>query len=309
MAETHLPRNLIEAVRYFSDPEVCVQFVASLRWADGPICPQCGGREHSYLTTRRIWKCKNKECHKQFSVKVGTIFEDSALGLDKWLVAIWLIANSKNGISSHELARGTGMTQKSAWFVLHRIRLAMQTGTFEMLSGETEVDETIVGGKGHFMHASRKARGGMNNKTIVAGALNRSEDGASQVHAQVVPNGWAGTLQKHVHTYVEPGSTLYTDANASYQGLWNSYQHESVNHSAAEYVRGRVSTNGIENFWALLKRGIKGTYVQVAPEHVSRYVDERVFTFNNRDLDDLGRFRTVLERISGRRLTYAQLTS
>ena len=137
MAKDTAPRTLIEAIRHFSDPDVCVAFVASLRWPDGPVCPKCEGTEHSYLTTRRLWKCKT--CKRQFSVKVGTIFEASPIGLDKWLAAIWLIANSKNGISSHELGRSVGLTQKSAWFVLHRVRLAMQTGSFAKFSGEIEV--------------------------------------------------------------------------------------------------------------------------------------------------------------------------
>src|SRR5438132_2140116 len=151
-----LPETLLEAIRYFQDPDVAVDFVAKLRWPDGPKCPACGGKDHSYLKTRRLWKCK--ACKKQHSVKVGTIFEDSAIGLDKWLASIWLIANAKNGISSHELGRSVGLTQKSAWFVLHRIRLAMQTKTFDRLTGEVEVDETFVGGKAKFMHQDVRRR-------------------------------------------------------------------------------------------------------------------------------------------------------
>src|SRR6058998_609267 len=160
-----LPKTLLEATRYFSDLDVCIDFVAKLRWPDGPICPRCEGREHSYLTTRRLWKCK--ACKKQFSVKVGSIFEDSAIPLDKWMIAIWLIANSKNGISSHELGRALGIAQKSAWFVNHRISLAMQEGSFEKFDGEVEVDETFVGGKAVNMHpARRKSRP---DKVVVAG--------------------------------------------------------------------------------------------------------------------------------------------
>lgn len=158
MAENRLPQTLMEAVRYFADPDVCVQFVASLRWENGPVCPACGGTEHSFLTTRRLWKCKNRDCRKQFSVKVGTIFEDSAISLDKWLCSIWLIANAKNGISSYELGRSVGISQKSAWFVLHRIRLAMQIGNFDKFGGEVETDETFVGGSGRFMHQSKKSK-------------------------------------------------------------------------------------------------------------------------------------------------------
>src|SRR6266540_2989589 len=175
MSKKRLPENLLEAVRYFSDLDVATEYVAKLRWPSGPVCPKCGGVEHSYLTTRRIWKCK--ACKKQFSVKVGTVFEDSPLGLDKWLPAVWLAANSKNGISSHELGRALGTTQKSAWFMLHRIRLAMQTGSFEKFSGTVEVDETYIGGKARNMHAhvrKQKITGtGPGNKVAVLGMIER----------------------------------------------------------------------------------------------------------------------------------------
>jgi len=306
-----LPTTLIEAIRYFSDQDVCVEYVAKLRWEDGPVCPACGGTEHSYLTTRRLWKCKNRECHKQFSVKVGTIFEDSAIPLDKWLAAIWLIANSKNGISSHELGRAIGITQKSAWFVLHRIRLAMQVGHF-MLDGEVEVDETLIGGLGENMHRVRHAAEGIDrgnrNKQTVVGARERGEGG--RVRAKVVKDRKKRTLLPFVQDNVIPGATVYTDESSSYLDLrWEGFKHAAVNHQKREYVRGVVTTNGIENFWSLLKRGIKGTYVQVDPAHLFRYVDERTFTFNERNLTDLGRFSLLLSRVSGKRLTYAELIS
>jgi transposase-like protein len=315
MSTNRLPTSLLEAVRYFSDPEVCVQFVAGLRWSDGPVCPACGGTEHSYLTTRRIWKCKNKECRKQFSVKVGTIFEDSAIPLDKWLCSIWLIANSKNGISSHELGRAVGLTQKSAWFVLHRIRLAMRTGSFQKFDGEIETDETWVGGRAINMHKTARDRrkvtqGGVAHQTMVVGSLQRAtDDKPSQVHAEPMPDTEWDSPRAHVRRTVEPGADLYTDAAQVYRQLRSEYKHQSVDHSRAEYVRGSVGTNGIENFWSLLKRGITGTYVAVDPEHLWRYVDERVFTFNLRNLTDLERFQTVLRRVAGRRLTYAGLTA
>jgi transposase-like protein len=277
------------------------------------VCPACGGTEHSYLTTRRIWKCKNKECRKQFSVKVGSIFEDSAIPLDKWLISIWLIANSKNGISSYELARSVGISQKSGWFVLHRIRLAMRTKSFDRMTGEVEVDETFVGGLGKNMHAKRKRElGGSGlalNKTVVVGALERGDDDKpSQVRASVIPRRDAPVLQGYVRENVEPGSALYSDMHPAYWALKDTYDHASIDH-LAEYVRGRVHTNGIENFWTLLKRGLKGTYVHADPEHLHRYVDERVFTFNERYKGDLGRFVSVLRACAGRRLTYAELTA
>ena len=229
------PRTLLEAVRYFADQDVCAEYVASLRWPNGPECPSCGGTEHSYLTTRRLWKCK--ACKRQFSVKVGTIFEDSPLGLDKWLPAIWLIANSKNGISSHELGRAVGVTQKSSWFMLHRIRLAMQTGSFARFTGEVEVDETFIGGKARNMHAAKRAQkrgsaGRISDKTVVAGALRRSDDGKpSKVQAFAVPNTGMGTLHGVVRATVEPGSAVYTDENRSYSGLDSDYAHKTVNHA------------------------------------------------------------------------------
>jgi transposase-like protein len=302
-----LPATLLEAIRYFGDIEVATEFVAKLRWPSGPVCPNCGGVEHSYLSTRRLWKCK--ECKKQYSVKVGTIFEDSPLGLDKWLPAVWLIANSKNGISSHELARSLGVTQKSAWFMLHRIRLAMQTGSFNKLDGEVEVDETFIGGKARNMHKDVRARKitgrgrAPGHKTIIVGVKQR--DG--EVRARIVPDTKRKTLPGTIADNVATGTRVYTDAYHSYHGLDQHYAHETVDH-AESYVDGRAHTNGLENFWSLLKRGLNGTYVSVEPFHLFRYLDERLATYNLRELDDYGRFATVLKAAAGRRLTYAELT-
>jgi transposase-like protein len=307
MSKKSQPTSLIEAIRYFSDLDVCNDFVAKLRWPNGPVCPRCGCVEYSYLTTRRVWKCK--ACKKQYSVKLGAIFEESRLGLDKWLPAVWLVANSKNGISSHELGRALGITQKSAWFMLHRIRLAMQSETF-MLSGEVEVDETFVGGKGENMHRSVRERRGMSkgggsiDKTVVLGMRERS---SGKVRAEVVPNVKGDTLKPRVHDAVEAGSAIYTDQWNGYTGLESRFDHETVNHIET-YVEGRVHTNGIENFWALLKRGLNGTYVSVEPFPLFRYHDERVFTYNLRDRTDYGRFEAVLSAAAGHRLTYAEVT-
>ncbi len=311
MSETpgqRLPTTLVEAIRYFEDPDVCNDFVAQLRWPDGPVCPRCEGTEHSYLTTRRLWKCKS--CKRQFSVKQGTIFEDSPIKLKNWLASIWLIANSKNGISSYELARAIGLSQKSAWFVLHRIRLAMRTGSFDKFDGEVEVDETFVGGMGENMHSHRRpGRGFPKHHSMVVGSLQRGRDGQpSQVRAEVQLSPEWQSPRSHVRENVEEGADLYTDGSITYLPLRGDYKHQFVDHSAGEYVRGRVGTNGIENFWALLKRGLHGTYVAVDPEHLFRYVDERAFTFNERDLTDLGRFSLVLQRVAGRRLTWNALT-
>jgi transposase-like protein len=307
-----LPSTLVEAIRYFDDTDLCIQYVAQLRWAEGPICPTCQGTEHSYLTTRRVWKCKS--CKRQFSVKQGTIFEDSPIKLKNWLAAIWLIANSKNGISSYELGKAIGVCQKTAWFMLHRIRLAMRTGSFERFSGETEVDETFVGGKLGNKHKWRraefqKARKSLTHgKTIVVGAKNRE---TGKVTAKVVNERGVDTLVGFIGDTVDPtDSHVFTDAWKPYRGLRHvGIPHSWVDHGGEKYVEGRVHTNGIENFWALLKRGIHGTYVQIDPRHLMRYVDERVFTYNLRTLTDYERFQMVLRHVSGRRLTYAELTA
>lgn len=299
------PETLLEAIRYFSDPDVCVRYVAAMRWPKGPTCPRCGGLDHSYLTTRRLWKCK--ACKRQFSVKVGTIFEDSPIGLDKWLAAIWMIANAKNGVSSHEVARSLGITQKSAWFLLHRIRLAMQTRTFEKATGEVEVDETFIGGAARFMHMDVRARKikhrGPSDKTAVLGILERG----GEVRAMQVDDVKKRTLAPRIREHVAAGSAIYTDDHMSYDDLHEDYAHEVVDH-AERYVNGQVHTNGMENFWSLLKRGLKGTYISVEPFHLFRYLDEQVFRFNRRKYNDHARFLLVLQSVAGRRLTFSGLT-
>jgi transposase-like protein len=305
------PKTLQQAIQYFSDPEVCVQTVAELRWPDGVTCPACEGKEHYYLKTQRRWKCK--ECGRQFSVKLGTIFEDSAIGLDKWLVAFWLVANCKNGISSYELSRDLGVTQKTAWFMLHRIRLAMKNNSLFKIGGTggsgVEVDETFVGGKVKNMHKDRRLRynqqRGAVGKTVVMGMLDRD---TREVRATVIPNVKRETLQTEVLQTVKYGSTVYTDSHVGYDKLHYRFVHEFVNHME-KYVDGQVHTNGIENFWSLLKRTLSGTYVAVEPFHMMRYVDEQVFRFNNRkDKTDSDRFDAALKQISGKRLTYAEVT-
>jgi transposase-like protein len=262
----NFPKTLQEAIKYFSDKETCTTFMAQLRWPDGVTCPNCKGKAVSYLSTRHMWKCKNKECTKQFSVKVGTIMEDSPLGLDKWLAAIWLIANAKNGISSYEIHRGIGVTQKSAWFLLHRIRLAM-TGTFEKLGGQVEVDETYIGGLARNMHRDKrekKIKGtGGSGKVAVMGLLERN----GKVRAKVICDATQATLHGEVKCHVEPGAELFTDGWKGYSGLRADYIHQVIDH-AEKYVDGQIHTNGIENFWSLLKRTIKGTYVSVEPFHL-----------------------------------------
>lgn len=305
--QTHkTPRTLLEAVRYFADEDVAHSYAATLRWPEGPSCPRCGCREYSYLTTRKLWKCKDRNCRYQYSLKKNTIFEDSPLGFDKWLPAIWLLVNAKNGISSHELARALGIHQESAWHMLGRIRLAMELGSFEKLSGEVEADETYVGGRGSNMHKSEKAKyGGQRGtayKTPVLGMIER--DG--KVVAKVVVNTKRRTIQSEVRSHVRPGSNVYSDSHASYTGLEGDYDHQTIDHAVA-YVDGKISTNQIENFWALMKRALKGTYVSVRPEHLQRYVTEEVYRFNARHGNDGARFAGVLGQTEGKRLTYDEL--
>lgn len=302
------PQTLIEVIRFFSDLDVATRYMAKLRWPDGPVCPACGlvDEKHYYLKTRRKWKCRS--CRRQFSVKAGTIFEDSPIGLDKWLAAIWLLGNCKNGISSYELHRSIGVTQKTAWFMLHRIRTAMQTGSFEKkLSGEVEADETFVGGKAKNMHKKKreeKIQGrGASGKAIVMGLLERH----GEVRTRVVPDTKKKTLHVEVRENVEPGSELYTDALKSYEGLDPEYVHQVIDH-AEKYAEGKVHTNGLENFWSLVKRCFHGTYVSAEPFHLFRYLDEEAFRFNNREDNDAVRFSKIAKSVAGRRLTYAQLT-
>jgi transposase-like protein len=305
------PKTLQQAIVYFSDPQRAFDYALKLRWADGKVtCPRCGGAKHSFIKTRRIWFCY--DCKKQFSLKVGTIFEDSPLGLDKWMIAFWVLSNCKNGISSYELARTLGISQTSAWFVLQRVRLVMRDEFFGSKlggdGGEIEVDESFIGGKARNMHVSERKRRitgtGTKDKTAVMGILERG----GKIRTKVVPNRRKKVLQDEVRKHVTAGSALYSDALLSYEGLATDYAHEVVDH-AVRYVDGRVHTNGLENFWSLLKRGISGTYVSVEPFHLHRYLDEQTFRYNNRkDMNDGQRFELAMSQVFGKRLTYDQLT-
>jgi hypothetical protein len=302
----------MDAIRFFADPDVALEFMVSLRWPNGVACPTCGEVEPRFIATRRMWECKSKHPRKQFSVKVGTIMEDSPIGLDKWLATIWMIANDKNGISSYEVARAIGVTQKSAWFMLHRIRLAMEDGTFNKASGTVEVDETYIGGKARNMHKSKRPNvDGMVGKAAVLGFLERADEkGKSKVRATTIANPKRATLQPKLHENIAEGSNVYTDGAGGYRYMADVFSHGVVNHDAGEYViEGGVHTNGIENFWSLLKRGLHGTYVSVEPFHLFRYLDEQVFRFNSRELSDGDRFLVLLRSLAGKRLTYEQLTS
>jgi transposase-like protein len=319
------PRTLQEAIIYFSDPDRAFDYAVSLRWPDGKVvCPRCSSdsnypiRSKTKRGTRRLWLCRG--CEKQFTIKVGTIFEDSPLPIDKWMMAFWMLVNCKNGISSVEVHKAIGITQKSAWFMLQRLRTALHNRSFgftRKMGGpgtELEADETFVGGLTKNMHKDRKARlyeqGGFHGgKTAVQGIFDRE---ARQVRAHVVPDVKRETLQNAVLRNVKYGSTVYTDNAVGYDLLHSRFVHDVVNH-AETYVKGRVHTNGLENFWSLLKRGLRGTYVAVEPFHLTRYIDEQVFRFNNRatkdnPLNDSDRFALAMSQVAGRRLTYADLT-
>lgn len=313
------PKTLVEAIRYYSDPDVCLTTMVEARWPNGVTCPTCGDANPRFIATRRLWECRDKHPRRQFSAKVGTIFEDSPLGLEKWFPAVWLIANAKNGVSSHELGRALGVTQKTAWFMLHRIRLAMKSGTFMKLAGQVEGDETFIGPDTAKMHRKRLAKlhadmgtEGKVSKAIVAGLLERGDKGKgkdrrkSRVHAEVVQAVTVLDLVPPIHDNVQPGSEIITDGHRAYWAVRDQYIHSVIDHTTA-YVKGHVHTNGIENFWSLLKRMIHGTYVGVSAFHLGAYVDEEVFRFNERGDDDGGRFAKVLGRVTGRRLTYETL--
>lgn len=302
-----LPNTLIEAVRYFADETVCQEYMKRIKWPDGKIvCPKCGGESVTPIKGRPKMQCNSRACKKQFSYKVDTIFEGSPLPLGHWFTAIWSVANCKNGISSHELARALGVTQKTAWFMLHRIRLAMETNSFEKLSGEVESDETFIGGKAKNMHKHKRekaitGRGGA-GKAVVQGVLQRG----GEMRTFVVKNTESETLRGNVLRNVDRRATVYTDSHASYEDLKNSYLHHTIDHSV-EYVRDRVHVNGVENFWSLFKRTLKGTYTHVAPWHLHRYAAEQTYRFNTRRAPDGGRFLALLHRVLGRRITYREL--
>ena len=304
------PKTLHQVIRHF-DADTAHDFFVSLRWPDGVRCPRCDSARVSFISTRKVWTCMDCTTQKQFSVKVGTVFEGSPIKLDKWFAAMWLITNAKNGVSSYEIHRALGVTQKTGWFMMHRIRVAMQTGSFlkDKIGGIVEVDESFIGGKARFMHkGKRKAQGtGPVAMTPVMGLLERAtKDRASRVIVEMLETTKKPELQANVRHYVLKGSTVNTDELKSYEGLSDDYTHQVINHAEC-YVRGNVHTNGMENFWSLLKRGIKGTYVSVEPFHLFRYLAEQVFRFNERKTDDQGRFLNTIGNVFGKRLTYKKL--
>ena len=306
MNKQRVPKTMLEAVRQFADPDAAHDFFVQIRFPNGVACPRmgCGSATVAFMPKHRRWYCN--DCKRQFSAKVGTIFEDSAIGLDKWLPAIWLIASNRNGISSYELSRALDVTQKTAWFMLHRIREAMQDKAFTKLAGPVESDETFIGGRKRGIREPGKLNprwpGGY-GKSIVQGIVQRKGD----VRAFVVPSTKKATLTDKIRQHVEPGAVVYTDALPSYAKL-DEYTHYVINH-AIEYVNGHIHTNSIEAFWSVLKRTLKGTYVAPRTEHLQRYIEEQVFRFNQRHESDGPRFAKATKGVDGKRLTYKSLTS
>jgi transposase-like protein len=302
------PKTLQEAILYFANPTNCREYLVARRWANGVTCPRCGSQNVLFLEKYNRWHCRGKHDAPQFTLKTGTVMEDSPVGLDKWLTAMWQIVNCKNGVSSYEIHRAIGVTQKTAWFMNHRIRFALGIGAVDKLSGEVEADETFIGGKARNMHVAQRRRRitgtGTKDKTAVMGILQRG----GEVRATVVPNRKRHALQAEVKKHVQAGAALYTDALLSYEGLESEYAHQVVDH-AVQYVDGKVHTNGLENFWSLLKRGIAGTYVSVEPFHLFRYLDEQTFRYNHREgLNDRDRFDIAVRQMVGKRLTFDKLT-
>jgi hypothetical protein len=303
------PKTLQDAIIYFSDPINCREYLVARRWPKGVICPKCGSKNVLFLEKYNRWHCREKHQSPQFTIKTGTLMEDSPIGLDKWLTAIWMIVNCKNGVSSYEIHRALGVTQKTAWFLDHRIRLMLEDEYRNTLSGTIEMDETFIGGKVKNMHKSKRPKGpgvsgkpvGSTAKTIVVGLVERG----GRVKAQVVKERTCEVLSQIAHDNIEAGSTLITDEWGGYNTA--NFERAIINHAEC-YVRGLVHTNRIENFWSLLKRGIGGTYISVEPFHLFRYIDEQAFRYNNRKLSDSQRFDVAARGMVGKRLTLAELT-
>ncbi len=307
-APSNEPQTLVDAVRFFADPQHCHDYLMDLKWPGGDLCCiECGSTNVGQIKSRRLFQCREKGCRRQFSLKTNTIFQDSPLGLDKWLVAVWMIANCRNGVSSCEIARTLGIKQQSAWHVLHRVREAMKPRFNRRLQGAVETDETWVGGLVKHMHKDKArsvmARSGYKGKALVQLFLERG----GEVRGQVIPKLTKRHVQPGIHENVEAGSKLYTDSGSMYKGLDAHYDREWVNHMF-EYARGSVHINSCENFFCLLRRGLKGTYVAVRPDHLEAYVDEQAFRYSWRKESDWTRFDRLMHRVLGERLPYSQLT-
>lgn len=289
--------NLPKLIEDFGSEDRCRDYLEELRWPDGVVCPRCGGKTISRIVKRHQFDCDS--CRYQFSVRVGTLFHDSHLPLWKWFLAVYLIGESKKGISSKQLQRTLGVSYKTAWYLSHRIRSAMGEVEESPLVGTVEVDETLIGGERQGMGSGYRA-----NKTVVIGAVQR----AGQIRLRVVPNARAKTVQDFIHATVHDGAeSIFTDELKSYKGVGDAdTRHETVSHKADEYVRGDVHTQTVESVWSLFKRSLIGSYHQLSVKHLPAYLDEMEFRFNNRDNPYLFR-DTLLVLLHGETLPYRKL--